>query len=473
MKIFLSLLIISIASGNIFAQKGIKKLDREINSVLADEFFDATQIAVNVFDLSTRQPLYQKNEKLLFRPASNLKILTSVSGLLFLGPDYNFTTALYHSGYIQNHTLYGDLYIVGGFDPLFSTEDLDTLLIGLEQAGVTNIAGNIYADVSKKDSLFWGAGWMWDDDPSTDAPYLSSLNINENSVKVAYRPSIIDSLINVELIPRPDFFTIKNSAVTITGDSSKVKVDRDWLNRKNDILVSGYLPYYAMPDTDSVNVYNPPMYCLALLKDALFRNHINFNGAVDTATLSREANLIGLYNRPYRNVLDKLNKDSDNLVAEMTLYALAYKYNVKPVTAKQGVKVIDSLVTLTGFNPKDYRIVDGSGVSHYNLISSELILGVLKYLYYTEPSLFDFFYDSLPIAGVDGTLEKRMADDKAGNNVRAKTGTISGVSCLSGYVRAANGHNLAFSIMIQDFATKAKVAKGFEDRICDILAGYK
>ncbi|MGA7837946.1 MAG: D-alanyl-D-alanine carboxypeptidase, partial [Ignavibacteriaceae bacterium] len=131
------------------------------------------------------------------------------------------------------------------------------------------------------------------------------------------------------------------------------------------------------------------------------------------------------------------------------------------------------LITLTGLDPEDYRIVDGSGVSHYNLISPELILGVLSYIYYNEPGLFDIFYKSLAIAGVDGTLEKRMIDTKSENNVRAKTGTISGVSCLSGYVRAANGHNLAFSIMIQNFATKARVAKRFEDQICNILAEYK
>lgn len=473
MKIFLSVLIIFFASQNIFSQKKLQNFYQDINKVLSDDFFSSSQIAIDVFDLTTREPLYQKNEKLLFRPASNLKILTSISGLLLLGPDYNFTTALYHTGYIRDHTLYGDLYIAGGFDPLLSTPDLDTLLTGLKQAGVRNISGNIYADVSKKDSLFWGAGWMWDDDPSTDAPYLSTLNINENSVKVAYQPSLIDSLVYTNLIPGSDFFTLKNTAVTIRGDSSKVKVNREWIDRKNNILVSGYLPYYAKADTDSVNVYNPPMYCLHLFKETLFRNHISFNGILDTATIEQDANLVGLYNRPYRNVLSKLNKDSDNLVAEMTLYALAYKYNLKPVTAKEGVKALDSLVTLAGFDPANYRIVDGSGVSHYNLVSSELLLGTLKYIYYNEPGLFTMFYNSLPVAGVDGTLEKRMIGTKAENNIHAKTGTISGVSCLSGYVRAANGHDLAFSIMIQNYVVKARIAKSFEDSICKILAGYK
>ncbi|MGA8265524.1 MAG: D-alanyl-D-alanine carboxypeptidase/D-alanyl-D-alanine-endopeptidase, partial [Ignavibacteriaceae bacterium] len=190
-------------------------------------------------------------------------------------------------------------------------------------------------------------------------------------------------------------------------------------------------------------------------------------------TLPENANLIGLYKRPYSEVLPKMNKESDNLDAEMTLYALADKYFSEPATADSGVIMVDSLITLAGFDPADYRIVDGSGVSHYNLISSELILGILKYLYYQQPEIFQQFYDSFPIAGVDGTLKKRMTHFPAKNNLHAKTGTISGVSCLSGYVKARNGHNIAFSIMVQNYVTKAKVAESLVDDICDLLARYE
>ena len=443
----------------------------KINDVISDPFFTPAQIAIDVYDLNTQQTLFAKNEKLLFRPASNLKILTSVAGLLFLGPDYYFTTKLYHTGYIQDSTLFGDLYIGGGFDPLFSTDDIDTLIIGLKQAGVKNITGGIYADVSAKDSLFWGAGWMWDDDPSSDAPYLSSLNINENVVKVVYARSLINTPINIKLIPESGYYTLKNSAVTISGDSSNVKADRDWMDRKNNIIVSGYLNYSAQPDTEEINIYNPPKYFLNLFRRKLFENHILFNGNMDTLSTPAGSNLIGLYKRPYNNVLMPMNKESDNLDAEMTLYALAEKYFGNPASAKNGITLVDSLITLAGFDPTEYRIVDGSGVSHYNLISSELILGVLKYLYYQRPDIFQEFYNSLPIAGIDGTLKKRMVDGPAQNNLRGKTGTISGVSCLSGYVTAKNGHNLAFSIMVQNYVTKAKVAERFIDEICNILAG--
>lgn len=473
MKNCLTFILIFFCTLTAFPQENIKLLQKEINKVISDPFFNSSQIGVDIFDLRTHKTLFQRNEKLLFRPASNLKILTSISGLLFLGPDYEFITSLYHTGHIRGDTLYGDLYIAGGFDPLFSTGDLDTLIVGLQQAGIKNIAGNIYADVSAKDSLFWGAGWMWDDDPSTDAPYLSSLNINENSVKAAFAPSLVDSLIKINLIPESDYFDLVNTAVTAGGDSSKVKVDRDWLDRKNKIIVSGYLSYEALPDTEAVNVYNPTFYFLNLFKENLFRNNISFNGKLDTLTLNKTGKLIGLYKRSFTDVLLQMEKKSDNLAAEMTLYALAEKYYGKPASAKNGVKMIDSLITLAGFDPANYRIVDGSGVSHYNLISSELILGVLKYFYYHQIQLFDPFYKSLPAAGIDGTLDKRMIGTRAENNLHAKTGTISGVSCLSGYVKARNGHNLAFSIMVQNYVTRTKEAVKFIDRICKLLADYK
>ena len=451
----------------------LTSLHKKINKILSDPFFTSSQIAIDVVDLKNKKTLYQKNEKVLFRPASNLKILTSAAGLLFLGSEYEFPTKLYHTGHIKDNILFGDLYIVGGFDPIFSTDDLDTLLIGLEQTGIKKITGNIYADVSAKDSLFWGSGWMWDDDPSGDAPYLSALNINENVVKVIYSPTQVGFPVKATLIPKSNFYTFNNYAVTSISDSPKVKLDRDWLDRKNKITLSGDLSYSAEPDTDEINIFDPTKYFLSLFKQKLSENHITFTGIEDTLTLPSNANLIGLYKHKYADILNPLNKESDNLDAEMTLYAIAEKYYGKPATAVNGIKMIDSLITLAGFSPADYRIVDGSGVSHYNLISAELILGVLKYLYYESPELFKLFYDSLPIAGSDGTLDNRMINTPAQNNLRAKTGTISGVSCLSGYIKARNGHDIAFSIMVQNYVTRAKVARIFIDEICDLLARYK
>jgi serine-type D-Ala-D-Ala carboxypeptidase/endopeptidase (penicillin-binding protein 4) len=301
MKKFFTFLLIIFSANIIFPQSHresnvyLTSLHRKINKILSDPFFSSAQIAIDVVDLKTKRTLYHKNEKILFRPASNLKILTSAAGLLFLGPNYEFTTRLYHTGQIKDSILVGDLYIVGGFDPIFSTDDLDTLLIGLEQTGIKKITGNIYADISAKDSLFWGNGWMWDDDPSSDAPYMSALNINENIVKVIYSPTQVGFPVKVTLIPKSNYYTFKNYAVTSISDSPKVKLDRDWMDRRNNITLSGNLSYAAEPDTEEINIYDPTKYFLSLFRQKLAENQIAFAGLEDTLTLPTGANLIGLY----------------------------------------------------------------------------------------------------------------------------------------------------------------------------------
>jgi D-alanyl-D-alanine carboxypeptidase/D-alanyl-D-alanine-endopeptidase (penicillin-binding protein 4) len=157
----------------------------------------------------------------------------------------------------------------------------------------------------------------------------------------------------------------------------------------------------------------------------------------------------------------------------MTLYALSEKYSGRPATADSGVQFIKMMIDSIGLNSADYRIVDGSGVSHYNVVSAELLTNTLKYFYDKKPELYKILYKSFPIAGVDGTLENRMRKTVAANNVHAKTGTLTGVSCISGYVTTQRNHTLAFSIMMQNFVGSSSKAREFQDVICKILAESK
>ena len=152
--IILSLLI----SIRLLAQGNSANLESQINKIIDDEFFNHSQIAIEIYDLTTNQILYSKNNKLLLHPASNMKLLTSAAGLIFLGDNYNFTTSLYFSGDIIDSVLCGNLYIKGGFDPDFTIEDLDSLVGFVKSLGIKFITNNIYADLSIKDSLYWGKG---------------------------------------------------------------------------------------------------------------------------------------------------------------------------------------------------------------------------------------------------------------------------------------------------------------------------
>lgn len=446
------------------------ELKIKLDSLLADSMFQSTAASVNVYDLTAKNPLYQNQVKLLLKPASNLKVITTAAGLCFLGPDYKFQTLLYLTGTIADSVCTGDLYLEGRGDPDFGLPDLDSLVRQVRFLGIKEIKGHVYADVSYMDSLFWGKGWMWDDDPSTDAPYLSPLNINSNTVTVNIAPGLPGNAAVVSTIPETSFFTIKNKSYTVPGDSSTFQWDRDWLHRKNDIVVFGNLPSKAPLTASEINVYDPARYFLTLFKEKLETANILVLGSIDTARVPKDAKLVFTFSRPYSDVIVNLNKTSDNLSAEMTLRAMAYKYFGKPATPENGVKMVDSLITLSGLDFKSYRIVDGSGVSHYNLVSTELLLNVLKYIYYSRPELFGILYNSFPIAGVDGSLKKRMQFTEACNNVHAKTGTLSGVSSLSGYVTAKNKHMLAFSAIIQNYVGSSSRAVSILDEIGRILA---
>lgn len=460
-----------------FPQKNDQLLKARIDSLLSDNFFNSTQIAVDAFDLTSKKLLFKKNEDLLLNPASNLKLLTTITALKYLGDSYKFTTGVYYTGGILNGTLYGNLYIKGGCDPDFSTADLDSLVSEVKNAGIKNITGSLFGDVTMMDSLFWGKGWMWDDDPSTDAPYLTPLNINKNSFGVILKPTEINSPPEVIKVPETGYFKIKNDAVTVPVDSPEtVKIDRNWIKRENTIVIKGDLRNISIPDsltdTLSVNIFRPDLYFLNLFKERLLKDSVIFTGKITLASVPDYANNIYNFKRPLVKTIPEINKDSYNLGAEMLLYALAAKYYGLPATASNGILVEDSLLCSAGLDPGLYRIVDGSGVSRYNLVSVDMITSLLKYIYYDEPVIYKEIYSSLPIAGIDGTLKQRMNGTPAENNVRAKTGTLGGVTTLSGYLTSKEGHDIVFSIMIENYVESPDTGRYFQNKICNLLIGY-
>ena len=165
-------------------------------------------------------------------------------------------------------------------------------------------------------------------------------------------------------------------------------------------------------------------------------------------------------------ILDRMMKNSDNLYAESMFYQLAASAGGK-ATAKTGRAMVNRLIQKMGMNPGNYYIADGSGLSLYNYVSAELEVAFLRYAY-RNTNIYNHLLPSMPIAGVDGTLDNRMRTGFAHGNVKAKTGTVTGVSALAGYLTAANGHRLCFSIINQG-QRKAKTIRPYQDRICEAL----
>jgi serine-type D-Ala-D-Ala carboxypeptidase/endopeptidase (penicillin-binding protein 4) len=457
-----------------FAQTSVKQIQSKIDKLYKDKFFESSLAAVDVYDLSKKKVLYQKNYKLLLRPASNMKILTSAAGLKYLGKDYEFKTSLYYEGEIVDSVLVGHLYVAGGCDPDFTSDDLEVLTQSIKDLGIRKITGNICGDVSMTDSLFWGNGWMWDDDPSTDAPYMSALNINDNAITIYGAYDYQKDNFVIKSIPETNYIEIIKNITQDDSKSSRFEVDRDWINHTNKFLINGNFSKNDFTEKSyfvkKFNILKPENYFLTLFRESLERKGIKFSGDLKIKSLAENTNHAYTFLRSYDTVIVNLNKTSDNLSAEMTLRALAEKYFGGPASAANGLKMIDSLIIVCGLNPNDYRLADGSGVSHYNLVSAELLLSVLKHFYYEEPDLYETLYESFPIAGIDGSLKNRMEKTKAENNVHAKTGTLSGVSSLSGYVKNKRGNMIAFSILVQNYNDSSKQARDFIDAVCEILA---
>jgi D-alanyl-D-alanine carboxypeptidase/D-alanyl-D-alanine-endopeptidase (penicillin-binding protein 4) len=437
----------------------------EIQKILNSDFFNSSQIAISVYDLTSNKQLFNKNEKLLFRPASNQKILTTATALLYLGPKYDFKTNIYNTGIIKDSVLTGDIYIHGGFDPYLKSKDIDSIVLGIKNTGIKTINGNLYCDVSAMDSLVWGEGWMWDD----ESIYISPLTINGNEVKIVISPGKKGEAAIVKTIPNTNYIGIRNAAVTTDTGKTAINVKRDWFNHRNEIFVTGKIPESAKEETIDVGIYNPPFYFLMLMKESLERNGITLKGKADTLTMQNPENELFTIKHNIAPEIIFTNKVSDNLYAELILRAIAFEKSGIHASAKKGIAYLDTMIVRMGLDPKSYRLADGSGDSFYNLINSELLIEVLKYFYYKQPDLFQILIASFPIAGVDGTLSNRMKNVPTYKNVFAKSGTLSNACNLTGFINSKNNHLLAFSFLIQNYPGSPVKAREIQDKLCELF----
>ena len=194
---------------------------------------------------------------------------------------------------------------------------------------------------------------------------------------------------------------------------------------------------------------------------------IEFSGYVRHDEVGEHTQLIYTHERNINEVLRPMMKSSDNTCAESMFFQIAMQSKRKFADLTDTQERINALVRKIGLDPDDYNFSDGSGLSIYDIVSAELIGKILIYAY-NDKNIYDYFLPSLPIAGVDGTLSKRMKNTTAENNVYAKTGTVTGVSTLSGYCTAANGHRLVFSIL-NNGLRESKTGREFQNKVCVAL----
>lgn len=346
--------------------------------------------------------------------------------------------------------------------------DMDFLVRAVKEAGIQAISGKLVGDVSLMDSIYWGEGWSWDDTPEAFQPYLSPLMLNRGCVDIKVSPSAKGKAGTVEITPESDYYQLNNRSISLHPEAGKLKITRDWLTNGNTINVSGCV---SSVRKRTLNLYDSKRFfmdtfCYKLKKEGLSvsKDSIFFLTAPDTVQW------IYTCRRPVEAVLKRALKESDNLSAEALFRQLGCMNgkHTSHISFKDCQGVVEGFMRNTlGYDSENYQIIDGSGVSLYNYVSPRLVLAYLNYAY-RHPSLFRVFYDCLPVAGVDGTLQGRMRTGKAFRNVRAKTGTVTGISSLAGYLTSVNGHKISFVIINQNIL-KARQARKLQDKICELL----
>lgn len=467
MKKILLLVTLSLSLLPLQGQTNLSQIDSLIRKMLPE----ASEVGISVYDLTAKKSLYNYRAEKLSRPASTMKLLTAITALS--RPDANepFRTEVWHDGVIERDTLQGNLYVVGGFDPEFDSVAMDSLIAEVTASSFSVINGKIYGDVSMKDSLYWGAGWAWDDTPAGYQSYLSPLMFCKGTVEISVVPSTLQGdTATISCKPISSYYTLTNETKSRTPSAGKFSFSRDWLTNGNNLVVKGNV---AGIRKDCVNVYDSPRYFMYTFVERLNEKGISVPPTYDFAELPPDSvgvERLAVWNTPVQKALDQLMKESDNLNAEAFLCRLgAQATGKKHVAAEDGIVEIMKLVRRLGHDPKDYKIADGCGLSNYNYLSPALLVDFLKYAY-SQTEVFRMLYKSLPVGGVDGTLKFRMKSSPAYRNVHAKTGSFTAINALAGYLKMKNGHEVAFAIMNQNVLSAAK-ARAFQDKVCELIIG--
>jgi len=412
-------------------------------------------VGAKVVNSKTGKTIFELNSDKLLHPASTLKLFTTAAALHYLGKDFSVKTEIF----LDEKR---NLIIKGNGNSLLRTEHYETIAQKIIQQGIKNIQ-HIIIDVSYFDDNSWGKGWMWDDEPGASAMHISPLCVNGNVVNVIVTPNKVNEKPFVELDPRTSYFTLLNESKTVSAIDNRFplfEVTRKWKERENIIVVKGQLPATSLKDTFSVNVWKPEFYAGTLLKERLNVGGVQITGEIKRGT-SENSKKIFLLSHPLDSLIHKANKESDNLSAECLLKILAAEKNSIPGIADSGIHLEKIFYSLIGIDTSNMIIADGSGASDYNLVSVNHVISLLQYQF--KQSTFKSFKESLPIAGVDGTLKNRMKGTHAEGKVFAKTGTKRGINSLAGYIEKRNGEVISFAIIINHFSGEIKTLRKIID----------
>lgn len=428
-------------------------LAADLDTILSAPGLDGADVGL-VVRTAGGDTVYTREANRRQQPASNAKLVTSVAALDVLGPDYRFETTVHTTGRRYGNVQHGDLYLRGTGDPTMLAADYDALAKKVADSGIRTVNGRLIADDTWFDDVRLGTSWAWDDEPFYYSAQVSALtaapdtDYDAGSIIVRVAPGT-DGRATVTTEPPTDYVTVVNTAVTgPAGSANTINVDR--VHGANTFTVTGSIPAGGATTTEWMAVWEPTGYAAALFRAALTRHGVRVAGPTSTGAVPAGAPRTAVkQSMPLRELQVPFLKLSNNLHAEALVKAMGRATRGQG-TWSAGLAAVSNILPAYGIDPARLSLRDGSGLSRMDQISPDQLAALLGAA--RNRPWFPEWYEALPIAGnadrmVGGTLRSRMRGTAAEGRVHAKTGSLTGVSSLSGYVTTADGQQWVFSMV--------------------------
>ena len=419
-------------------------------------------------DAADGRELYAREPDRALVPASNMKVLTALAALHAWGPAHQFTTTVLADREPGADGAVGTLYVRGGGDPVLTSEQLWRLSANLYSEGLRRIETDIVLDDSAFDSVRWHPSWGAVSARAYHAP-LSALSANYGAFEISVEPgSAPGAPVRVTTDPPLPYFHLVNRARTVgRGSALRYQVEPRPGIAYEEVHVTGTLPAGAPRQRVLRRISDPTRYAGAVLKMQLEAVGIVVGGDVRVAPAPGGlAHLHDFKGLPLAEVLNRFMKWSQNGVGETLVKGLALAHGASVGNWPDGTAAVRAELESLGLPLDSLTMLDGSGLSYDNRVSPRLLVGALR-AGATTFGLAPEFFASMPIAGVDGTLRKRVRD--ASGRVRAKTGLLTRVTALTGVAEGPNGERYLFSVLVNGFRGAGRDAMNALDAFASAL----
>jgi D-alanyl-D-alanine carboxypeptidase/D-alanyl-D-alanine-endopeptidase (penicillin-binding protein 4) len=477
----------------------LPELQSRISAILQKPELAPAMVGIKVASLDTGRVLFETNANKLLRPASNMKLYTVAAALDRLSPDYRFVTSVYAPARPDAAgIIHGDLTIYGRGDPSIAArfnngnyfKGIDDLAAHIVAAGVKRVEGDLIGDETYFTGPQYGTGWDWDDLQWWYGAEVSALTVNDNALDLSVKPGLQVGAPAVVTTGPPDpLLTIVNRVVTAArGTKRDLTIYRGLA--ADELELYGSIALDDKGYSAGLGISRPALLFVYLLRSSLAQHGVTISGKTRTIERqilpaatnsepsgSRLFEVATLQSPPLSVIAAQTLKPSQNLYTELILRTLGKV--AAPVTTgvranltseAAGIEVVITFMREAAVDPPTLVLNDGSGLSRSDMVTAEATLQLLTYMH--RHRYATAFRDALPIAGVDGTMKNRLKGTLAENNLRAKTGTLSSATSLSGFVRDAAGQELVFSIMVNNYQEDTDVRSLCIDPIAILLASF-